>query len=298
MGSPLSLLTNRYQCTKIGNELSTFQGINCGVPQGTINGPKLFVIMIDGDTDDEISHFKFVNDKTIAINHSEDPSQLLQDRLNLMSNEANENSMVINAKKCHSITFNFSNLNKPPEKLHINNIPILREKNIKLLGVEINDNLKFSNNTTTICKKVNSMFYKLSKMKSFGATRDDLVKIWTTILRPCAEYASPVWHPGLTLSDTQNLEKLQKTALAIILGRCYVNYKPHYKIDNKLATYQDALKILKLETLKQRREDLVTKFAKDILKSSAHRTMLPEEKPGVNTRQRLLLPGSSTAHKT
>ena len=133
-------------------------------------------------------------------------------------------------------------------------------------------------------------------MKSFGATRDDLVKIWTTILRPCAEYASPVWHPGLTLSDSQNLEKLQKTALAIILGRCYVNFKPHYKIDNKLVTYQEALKILRLETLKQRREDLVTKFAKDILKSSAHRTMLPEEKPGANTRQRLLLPESSTAH--
>ena len=106
-----------------------------------------------------------------------------------------------------------------------------------------------------------------------------------------------MWHPGLTLADSHKLEKLQKTALAIILGRCYINYKPYYKIDNKLATYEEALKTLRLETLKQRREDLITKFAKDILKSSAHRTMLPEEKPGVNTRQRLLLPGNSTAHK-
>ena len=253
--------------------------------------------MINGDTDDEISHFKFVDDKTIAINHSDDPSQILQDRLNLMSKEANENSMIINAKKCHSITFNFSDSNKPPENLHINNNPILREKTIRLLGVEITENLKFTSNTLKICNKVNSMFYKLSKMKSFGATRDDLVKIWTTILRPCAEYASPVWHPGLTLSYSQNLEKLQKTALAIILGRCYINYKPFYRIDSHLATYEDALKTLSLETMKQRREDLITKFAKDILKSSVHRTMLPEEKPGVNTRQRLLLPGNPTAHK-
>ena len=57
------------------------------------------------------------------------------------------------------------------------------------------------------------------------------------------------------------------------------------------------MKILRLETLKQRREDLVTKFAKDILKSSAHRTMLPEEKPGANTRQRLLLPENPSTHK-
>ena len=104
----ISFLTNRSQCTKIGNEMSSFQGITCGVPQGTINGPKLFVIMINGDTDNEITHFKFVDDKTIAINHSDNLSQLLQDRLNLMSKEANGTPWSINAKKCHSITFHFS----------------------------------------------------------------------------------------------------------------------------------------------------------------------------------------------
>ena len=163
-----------------------------------------------------------------------------------------------------------------------------------MLGIEITDDLKWSNNTTTICNKVNSMFYKLSKIKSFDATRDDLVKIWTTILRPCAEYASPVWHPGLTLSDSQRLEKLQKTALAIILGRSYINYRPRYKVGNKLVSYEEALTALGLENLNQRREGLTTKFAKDILKSNTHRNMLPEEKPGTNTRQRLLMPNNPT----
>ena len=111
---------------------------------------------------------------------------------------------------CHSITFNFSESSKPPENLQIDNNPIQREKAIRLLGVEITENLKWSNNTTKICMKVNSMFYRLSKMKSFGATRDDLIKIWTTILRPSAEYASPVWHPGLTLCDSQSLENCKK----------------------------------------------------------------------------------------
>ena len=56
----ISFLTNRSQCTKIGKDLSTFQSITCGVPQGTINGPKLFIIMINSDTDNEITRFKYV----------------------------------------------------------------------------------------------------------------------------------------------------------------------------------------------------------------------------------------------
>ena len=293
----ISFLTNRSQCTRIGNELSSFKIITCGVPQGTINGPKLFIVMINGDSDDEIAHFKFVDDKTIAINHTDDPSQSLQNRLNQISEEAKENSMVINAKKCHSITFNFSETNKPPEQLHIDNNPIERENTIRLLGIDITEDLKWTKNTDKICKKVNSMFYKLYKLKSFGATRHDLVNLWTTILRPCTEYASPVWHPGLTIKDSHKLERLQKTALALILGRKYINYKPHFKVGNNHVSYDEALKFLGLETLKQRREGLITKFAKDLLKSSTHRRMLPEERKSLNTRQRLQIPDDSTRPK-
>ena len=286
----ISFLTNRSQCTRIGNELSSFKIITCGVPQGTINGPKLFIVMINGDHDDEIAHFKFVDDKTIAINHTDDPSLPLQNRLNQISKEANENAMVINAKKCHSITFNFSETNKPPKQLQIDNNPIERENTVRLLGIDITEDLRWTKNTDKICKKVNSMFFKLFKLKSFGATRHDLVNLWTTILRPCTEYASPVWHPGLTIKDSQKLERLQKTALAIILGRQYINFKPHFKVGNNHVPYDEALMFLGLETLKQRRENLITKFAKDLLKSSTHRSMLPKEKEPLNTRQRFHIP--------
>ena len=78
----ISFLSNRSHCTKVGNETSSYKEISCGVPQGTINGPKLFVIMINGDTDDDIINLKFVDDKTIALTHSRDPTEALQERLN------------------------------------------------------------------------------------------------------------------------------------------------------------------------------------------------------------------------
>ena len=42
-----SYLSNRQQFVQIGNEHSEMQFINCGVPQGSILGPLLFILYIN-----------------------------------------------------------------------------------------------------------------------------------------------------------------------------------------------------------------------------------------------------------
>ena len=293
----ISFLSDQMHCTKVGNKTSKYKKITCGVPQGTVNGPKLFIVMIDGDQDDSVHSFKFVDDKTIALNYSGDPTTTIQKCLDRISKEAQENNMVINASKCHSVTFNFSEKNIEPINLTINGNKIENKSSIKLLGVTLSNDLKWAVNTNNICNKVYAMLYKISKLKSFGATQEDLINVWTTMLRPSAEYAAPLWHSSLTLCESKNLEKLQKTALAIILGKTYINFKPYYNIENNLMNYKAALSALKLDTMYDRREKLTTKFAKSLIKSEKHRNMLPGEKTFVSTRDRLIISNNNPDDK-
>ena len=76
------------------------------------------------------------------------------------------------------------------------------------------------------------------------------------------EQSAVVWHSSLTQRCKQKLERVQKSALRIILGDQYLNYK-------------NALKVLKLQSLEERRESLCLRFAKKCLQVEKFRSMFP-----------------------
>ena len=78
---------------------------------------------------------------------------------------------------------------------------------------------------------------------------------------------------SLTEDNRRDLERVQKSALKIILKNSYINY-------------EEALKVLKLESLDQRRSRLCLKFAKNCLKNDKMKQLFPlaEKKHGMDTR--------------
>ena len=91
-------------------------------------------------------------------------------------------------------------------------------------------------------------------MKSLSLSDEQLFEIYCKEIRSIVEFGVPVWHPGLTNKDSNDIERIQKLAFKIILEGCYTDYI-------EACLYFDTT------TLKQRREKLCLSFARNFFKS-------------------------------
>ena len=90
----------------------------------------------------------------------------------------------------------------------------------------------------------------------------DLKQIYTMFVRSRLETAVAVWHSRLTLEQSENLERVQKMAMRAIFKKQY-------------SSYQDSVKLLKLDTLQIRRQKLNIKFARNCLKIDKIKNIFP-----------------------
>ena len=213
-------LSNRQQRVKLNNDIfSEWKEILAGVPQGTKLGPWLFLIMINDleipAADGEVI---FVDDTTtfeIVEKDKASSAQLMADQVSLWSNN---NKFQIQPKKCKEMRISFKKHPTIYENLHINGNTIDIVKSVKLLGVTLQDNLKWNQHVDVIIKKASKRLYFLSQLKRAKIHPKDLVKFYITCIRSILTYACQVFHFSLPDYLCTALEQIQKRALRIIYG--------------------------------------------------------------------------------
>ena len=77
---------------------------------------------------------------------------------------------------------------------------------MKLLGVKITTNMKWHSNTEYITKKSYSRLWLMRRLKSFGASQNELLDVYCKQVRSVLEFGAVVWHPGLTQTNTSDIE--------------------------------------------------------------------------------------------
>ena len=140
--------------------------------------------------------------------------------------------MKINESKTILMKFNFSKLKDFPPELHIEGFNNLLQviKETRLLGVMVTDGLKWEANTRFICETGYKRLWTLRRMKNLKMGRHNIIDVYIKEIRSILELASPVWHSGLTLSQSADIERIQRIAVKIILsdphsGRCELSYR-------------------------------------------------------------------------
>ena len=113
-----------------------------------------------------------------------------------------------------------------------------------------------------LVQKANMKMTLLQKVASFGASREDLKQIYISFIRSQLEQSSVVWSSSLTEQNSLDLERVQKSALKIIMGDQY-------------RSYEHSLKELGIEDLESRREKLCLKFARKCVNNEKTKHMFP-----------------------
>ena len=110
-------------------------------------------------------------------------------------------------------------------------------------------------------------------MKQLKLDIDILVDLYCKEIRSILEFGVAVWHSGVTVRMTEQLERIQKICINIILCNTGV------KLD-----YLEACTLLNLEPLFYRRQSLCVKFIQKASQDSRHSDMFYKNKNTCNTR--------------
>ena len=180
---------------------------------------------------------------------------MVQQEFDKLKEFAAQHEMIINGEKTKAMLFNSARkwdftpqiVNESGEFLEV-------VEELKILGVVVSSNMTWHNNTSYICGKGYARMWMLRNLKRLGTSNEELVDVYYKQCRSVLELAVPAWTPALTSSESNQIERVQKTACAIILGEKYTSYKR-------------ALKILNMKTLQVRRSELCLSFAKKAMKS-------------------------------
>ena len=159
--------------------------------------------------------------------------------------------MKLNENKTKNVIFNFTKKFQFTTDMSVNNENIEVVHETKLLGTYITSNLKWDKNTSEIVKRANARMQILNRSAQFTSNIHILKRIYLTYLQSLLDQSAVVWHSSLSQKNSRDLERIQKVAVKIILGKSYQNY-------------YEGLKKLKLKTLSARRENICLKFAQNV----------------------------------
>ena len=236
-----SYLKDRKQYVTINKTNSTLLTVKCGVPQGSVLGPLLFLLYINDlpNISSKLKIFLFADDTNIYLD-SHDPHTLEKEmnrELIKLYDWLGINRLSLNITKTNFVLFHSINKPKASTTIKINKKAIEEVKYVKYLGVLIDSQLTFKYHIDELTKKIARSTGILYKLRNF-VTPKILTNVYYAIVYPFLLYGIIIWGSACK-TFLSSIYLLQKKIVRLITYKRPFTHSPPLFLQLKLLNVFD-----------------------------------------------------------
>ena len=222
----IDYLKNRQQYVTFQSQDSQKQNLTCGVPQGSILGPLLFIIYInDIINSSPLLHFIIFADDTSVL-YSHNNLRTLTNRLNCelskLSKWFKTNKLSLNINKTNFINFQKATSNEENCSVLIDGSPLTEKQSTKFLGVIIDSHLTWNEHILNVHKTISRNIGILYKLRHFLSEKSLLV-LYNSLILSHILYSNIIWG-NCSITKINSILLLQKRAMRIIINANYLSH--------------------------------------------------------------------------
>uniref|UniRef100_A0A669CB82 Reverse transcriptase domain-containing protein n=1 Tax=Oreochromis niloticus TaxID=8128 RepID=A0A669CB82_ORENI len=255
-----SYVGNRQQYVQINEYKSNLMDIACGVPQGSVLGPKMFIMYLNDicRVSQILKFVIFADDTNIMCSGVELPQvlEMITQELTILKKWFDINKLSLNLDKTKFMFFGNQKKNIKIE-ICVDNVYLETVNEIKFLGVIIDHKLCWKPHITYVRGKLARGIAVLGKAKHM-LDQKALHILYCALLLPYMSYCVEVW--GNTYkSNTQTITIIQKRAIRLINNVGYRDHTNALFVKMKAIKFQDLVEFKTAQIMYKVRNKLLPK---------------------------------------
>ena len=148
---------------------------------------------------------------------------------------------------------------------------------MKLVGYQLRSDLRTTSNTEYIIKRAWKRMWVVRRLKSLGASEQELLSVLRAQVLSVLQFATPAWSTLITGKESAQIECVLKTGLYLVYGHRY-------------ESFSWALRQAKMSSLSDQRRKMFHNFTKGCINSNKFKKWfaIDEQTTGTVTRSKKL----------